>query len=182
MADHALRKAPLAGRHGGSAGARVTPAAPATRLSLRAGADALGALSAAFGLTLPTRPKTSASVNGRHALWLGPDEWLLIDENEADLMALAASTGVLHSAVDVSHRNPAVLVSGPHAAGAIASGCPLDLGNAIFPVGAAARTVLGKIEVVVFRPGEEDYRVECWRSFSPYAFGLLVEGAEDAGL
>ena len=182
MADHALRKAPLAGRHGGSAGARVTPAAPATRLSLRAGADALGALSAALGLTLPTRPKTSASVGGRHALWLGPDEWLLIDENEADLMALAAGAGALHSAVDVSHRNTAVLVSGPHAAGAIASGCPLDLGNAIFPVGAAARTVLGKIEVVVFRPGEEDYRVECWRSFSPYAFGLLVEGAEDAGL
>jgi len=182
MADHALRKAPLAGRHGGSAGARVTPAAPATRLSLRAGADALGALSAAFGLTLPTRPKTSASANGRHALWLGPDEWLLIDENEADLMALAAGADVLHSAVDVSHRNTAILVSGPHAAGAIASGCPLDLGNAIFPVGAAARTVLGKIEVVVFRPGEEDYRVECWRSFSPYAFGLLSEGAEDAGL
>ena len=43
-------------------------------------------------------------------------------------------------------------------------------------------TVLGKIEIVLFRSGEEDYRVECWRSFSPYAFGLLVEGAEDAGL
>lgn len=182
MADQALRKAPLAGRHGGSAGARVTPAAPATRLSLRAGADALGALSAAFGLTLPTRPKTSASANGRHALWLGPDEWLLIDENGADLMAAAAGSGVLHSATDVSHRNTAILVSGPDAAGAIASGCPLDLGKAIFPVGAAARTVLGKIEVVVFRSGEEDYRVECWRSFAPYAFGLLAEGAEDAGL
>ena len=182
MADHALRKAPLAGRHGGSAGARVTPAAPATRLSLRAGTDALGALSAAFGLQLPTRPKTSASANGRHALWLGPDEWLLIDENEADLMTLAASSGVLHSATDVSHRNTAVLVSGANAADAIASGCPLDLGNGIFPVGAAARTVLGKIEIVLFRSGEEDYRVECWRSFSPYAFGLLAEGAEDAAL
>jgi sarcosine oxidase subunit gamma len=182
MADQALRKAPLGRSHGGSAGARVTPAAPATRLSLRAGADALGALSAAFGLTLPTRPKTSASANGRHALWLGPDEWLLIDENRADLMAAAANSGVLHSATDVSHRNTAVLVSGPDAAGAIASACPLDLGNAIFPVGAAARTVLGKIEIVLLRTGEEDYRVECWRSFSPYAFGLLAEGAEDAGL
>lgn len=182
MADQALRKAPLAGRHGGSAGARVTPAAPATRLSLRAGADALGALSSAFGLTLPTHPKTSASANGRHALWLGPDEWLLIDETGADLMAAAASAGVLHSATDVSHRNTAVLVSGPDAAGAIASACPLDLGNTVFPVGAAARTVLGKIEIVLLRSGEEDYRVECWRSFAPYAFGILAEGAEDAVL
>ncbi|MBN9057461.1 MAG: sarcosine oxidase subunit gamma [Rhizobiales bacterium] len=182
MADQALRKAPLGRSHGGSAGARVTPAAPATRLSLRAGADALGALSSAFGLTLPTRPKTSASANGRHALWLGPDEWLLIDETGADLMAAAASAGVLHSATDVSHRNTAVLVSGPDAAGAIASACPLDLGNAVFPVGAAARTVLGKIEIVLLRSGEEDYRVECWRSFAPYAFGILAEGAEDAAL
>jgi len=182
MADTALRRPPLAGRHGGSASARVTPAGPATRLSLRAGPEALDALSAAFGLTLPTRPKGSASANGRHALWLGPDEWLLIDENEADLMAIAAQVSALHSATDVSHRNVAVLVSGPAAAGAIASACPLDLGNAVFPVGAAARTVLGKIEIVLFRSGAEDYRVECWRSFSPYAFGLLSEGAEDAGL
>jgi sarcosine oxidase subunit gamma len=182
MADQALRKAPLAGRHGGSSGARVTPARPATRLSLRAGTDAIGTLSLAFGLELPQRPKTSASVAGRHALWLGPDEWLLIDENGADLMAIASGVSALHSATDVSHRNTAILVSGPDAAGAIASSCPLDLGKVIFPVGAAARTVLGKIEIVLLRTGDEDYRVECWRSFAPYAFGMLVEGAEDAGL
>lgn len=182
MADQALRKAPLAGRHGGSSGARVTPARPATRLSLRAGTDAIGTLSLAFGLELPQRAKTSASVAGRHALWLGPDEWLLIDENGADLMAIASGVSALHSATDVSHRNTAILVSGPDAAGAIASSCPLDLGKVIFPVGAAARTVLGKIEIVLLRTGDEDYRVECWRSFAPYAFGMLVEGAEDAGL
>lgn len=182
MADTALRRPPLAGRHGGSASARVTPAAPATRLSLRAGADALDALSAAFGVTLPTRPKGSASAGGRHALWIGPDEWLLIDETEADLMAIAAGVSALHSAADVSHRNVAILVSGPAAAGAIASGCPLDLDDALFPVGACARTVLGKIEIVLLRTGGQDYRVECWRSFAPYAFGLLCEGAEDAGL
>lgn len=185
MADQALqalRKAPLAGRHGGTAAARVTPAAPATRLSLRAGTEALSALSGAFGLDLPLRPKTSASANGRHALWLGPDEWLLIDENGADLATVVATAGVLHSATDVSHRNTAILVSGPKAAAAIASASPHDLSPAAFPVGACARTVLGKIEAVIFRTGKEDYRVECWRSFSTYAFGILSEGAEDAGL
>lgn len=182
MADTALRRPPLGRSHGGFASARVTPAGPATRLSLRAAPDALDALSAAFGLTLPTRPKGSASANGRHALWLGPDEWLLIDENGADLTAIAAGVSALHSATDISHRNTGVLVAGPAAAGAISSACPLDLGNAVFPVGAAARTVLGKIEIVLLRTGEEDYRVECWRSFAPYAFGLLSEGAEDAGL
>ena len=68
------------------------------------------------------------------------------------------------------------------AAAAIAAACPLDIGKSLFPVGAAARTVLGKIEIVLLRTGQDDYRVECWRSFAPYAFGMLVEGAEDAGL
>ncbi|QRM56702.1 sarcosine oxidase subunit gamma [Sinorhizobium sp. BG8] len=178
----ALRIEPLAGRHGGSRAARVEPAAPATRLSLRAGADAVSALSAALGLTLPTKAKTSASSKGRHALWLGPDEWLLIDENGADLLAAAASAKVLHSAVDVSHRNTAVIVSGPSAAEAITSASPLDLSPVVFPVGACARTVLGKIEAVIYRTGKDDYRVEFWRSFSPYAFGILSEGAEDVSV
>ena len=53
---------------------------------------------------------------------------------DADLMAAAASSGTLHSAVDISHRNVAVIVSGPGADVAINSGCPQDLSLAIFPV------------------------------------------------
>lgn len=182
MADQALRKAALGGFHGGSAAAHVTAAGPATRLSLRAAPDALKALSRALGVELPTKPKSSASKDGRHALWLGPDEWLLIDEKGADLAAAAAKANALHSAVDVSHRNTAILVAGPKAAEAVASASPHDLSPSVFPVGACARTVLGKIEVIIFRTDEQDYRIECWRSFASYAFGMLAEGAEDAGL
>ena len=172
---------PLAGFHGGSAAAALSPAAPATRLSLRAKPDAVKALSVALGLALPVKPKTSASAKGRHALWLGPDEWLIIDETEADLMAAVASSGVLHSATDVSHRNTAILVTGRGAATAINGGCPQDLSLAVFPVGASSRTVCGKAEIVLLRTAEDAFRVECWRSFSPYVSGLLSEAAEDAG-
>ncbi|GCA47762.1 sarcosine oxidase subunit gamma family protein [Sinorhizobium meliloti] len=183
MADHAIatRKAPLAGRRGGSPAAILTPAEPASRISLRAGPDAVPALSAALGVTIPVRSKTSASTGRRHVLWLGPDEWLVIDEDGADLMAAAASSGTVHSAVDVSHRNTAVIVSGAGAEAAINSGCPQDLSLAIFPVGACSRTIFGKAEIVLFRTAEDTFRVECWRSFSSFVFGLLAEGAEDAG-
>ncbi|MFT4182560.1 MAG: sarcosine oxidase subunit gamma [Rhizobium sp.] len=180
MADIATRKPPLAGRHGGSAVARLTPAAPASRISLRAPAESVAGLSKALGVKLPTRPKTSASANGRHALWLGPDEWLVIDENGAELVGLAASSGVLHSATDVSHRNTAIIVSGPGAEATLSGGCPQDLSIAAFPVGACSRTLLGKAEVVLLRLEADTFRVEVWRSFSTYAFGLLAEGAEDA--
>ena len=182
MADLATRKLPLAGRHGGSSTVRLTPAAPASRISLRASADSVHGLSQALGLQLPTRPKISASGNGRHALWLGPDEWLVIDENGAELVGVAASSGVLHSATDVSHRNTAVIISGPGAEATLAAGCPQDVSLSAFPIGACSRTLLGKAEVVILRLDEETFRVEVWRSFSDYAFGLLAEGAEDAGL
>ncbi|OJF96618.1 sarcosine oxidase subunit gamma [Rhizobium sp. 58] len=171
----------LAGRHGGSGAAALTPAAPATRLSLRAKPDAVETLSAALGISLPTRPKTSASSNGRHALWLGPDEWLVIDETEADLMAAAASSNVLHSATDVSHRNTAILVKGFGAEVAVNGGCPQDLTLAAFPINACSRTIFGKAEIVLLRTADDAFRIECWRSFSPYVFGLLSEAAEDAG-
>ncbi|BCH55455.1 sarcosine oxidase subunit gamma [Agrobacterium vitis] len=176
----ATRKSVLDGAYGGSAHVTLTPAAPASRLSLRAGADAVPGLSSALGLTLPTAPKTSAHAGPRLAFWLGPDEWLVIDEDGADLAAACGASGTIHSATDVSHRNTAILVSGPGAVKTLNAACPLDLSLKTFPLGAVTRTVFGKIEIVLYRMSEDAFRVECWRSFAEYAFGMLQEGAADA--
>lgn len=175
----AARVEPLAGRISGGAGVALTPANPASRVSLRAKPADVKVLSKALGLDLPLAPKTSASnAKGRLALWLGPDEWLIIDEN-GDPFADLAKTKVLHSATDISHRNTAILVTGKGARATLEGGCPQNLSDTAFPVGAATRTVLGKIEVVIHRSGETDYCVECWRSFSDYAFGFLTETSKD---
>lgn len=179
MADvmEAVRRPVLAGKNGGTSGVQLTPAEPASRISLRAGADAVAGLSKALGLDLPTRPKTSTSANGRVALWIGPDEWLVIDEKEGDLMAACAGSGTVHSATDVSHRNTAIIVSGAGATRAINASCPQDLSLDVFPVGGCSRTILGKAEVVLYRTGANTFRVECWRSFATFVFGLLAEGS-----
>jgi sarcosine oxidase, subunit gamma len=181
MADiaHATRIEPLAGRVGGAAGVALTPAAPANRVSLRADTTDAKALSKALGLELPMMPKSSArNDKGRLAAWLGPDEWLIIDEI-GDPLADLAKAKVLYSAADISHRNTAILVTGKGARATVQSGCPQNLSDKVFPVGSATRTVMGKIEVVIIRTGESDFRVECWRSFSDYAFGMLSEAAKD---
>ncbi|MGF9563285.1 sarcosine oxidase subunit gamma [Neorhizobium sp. JUb45] len=186
MVEVATRTLPLSGVHGGSSKVRLEPAAPAARINLRVRAEDVAALSAALGVDLPVRPKTSASANGRTALWIGPDEWLVIAEGNTDigsmLVAAAAKSGALHSATDVSHRNTAILVSGAGAAAAINTGCPQDLSLQAFPVGACSRTIFGKVEIVLLRTAEDAFRVEVWRSFSDYAFGMLAEGARDAAL
>ncbi|WP_283804904.1 sarcosine oxidase subunit gamma family protein, partial [Tardiphaga robiniae] len=65
---------------------------------------------------------------------------------------------------------------------AINAGCPQDLSLKAFPVGACSRTVFGKVEIVLLRTGGDAFRMEVWRSFSDYAFGLLAEGAQDAAV
>jgi sarcosine oxidase subunit gamma len=178
----AMRKSPLSHTFGGSSNVQLTLAPAAARASLRAGADAVGALATALGMNLPDQPKTSNTWNGMQALWLGPDEWLLIGPDGTDFVGLAARSGALHSATDVSHRNIGIVVSGPGARVAINSACPHDLSDASFPVGACTRTIFGKMEIVLIRTDVETYRVECWRSFAEYCFGMLAEGAEDAAL
>ncbi|RVD36482.1 sarcosine oxidase subunit gamma family protein [Mesorhizobium sp. M4A.F.Ca.ET.020.02.1.1] len=153
---------------------------PAERISVRAPEASLTALSKALGVSLPAKPKTSAAKAGRTALWLGPDEWLVIDEAGKDPLADCAKVTALHSAVGISHRNVAFSVTGPAAAVTVNSGCPQDLSLDAFPVGAASRTILGKAEIVLLRTAADAFRVECWRSFSDYVFTLLSEAASDA--
>lgn len=158
----------------------ITPAGHASRLSLRAPRASVGELSRALDLELPTRPKTSVTKGKRAALWLGPDEWLLIGPATDDLAEALAQVTAFHSPVDISHRNVGVLVTGERAQATLAAGCPQDLSLAAFPVGACSRTVFGKVEIVLWRTGEDAFRLECWRSFCDYALKLLAEAARDA--
>lgn len=176
----ANRTSVLEGARAGSANVSIKVAAPAYRLSLRAKADAVTELSQALDISLPQTPKTSTTSALRAALWLGPDEWLVIDQGESNLMEACASVTSAHSATDVSHRNVAMTVSGEGAETTLNAGCPQDLSLEAFPVGACSRTLFGKAEVVLLRVTEDTFRVECWRSFADYVFGLLEEGARDA--
>ena len=180
MSDSAVRRGALDGRSVTAPRFAVLVVPPAHRTVLRAGADALPALDAVLGLELPSRIGASAVAGERSALCLGPDEWLLIDP-DADPMANLANVEASHSAVDVSHRQVGLLVTGEAAADALEHGCPRDLSLDAFPIGACARTVLGKVEVVLWRGKADAFRVECWRSFSTYAMDFLEEVARGAG-
>ena len=115
------------------------------------------------------------------ALWLGPDEQLLLGPDGLDLAApLAAALHDLpHSLVDVSHRQTAVEISGPQATLLLSAGCPLDLDLSAFPVGMCTRTVLAKAEIVLRRTSAEVFHLEVWRSFAAYVTEFLAEVARE---
>ena len=158
--------------------------APASRFVFRGGERARAACSAAFGADLPGALGAASLSGERAALWLGPDEWLLIAEGEsAEVLGAAIESGLEglpHSLVDVSHRQVGLALSGPDAARALGAGCPLDLRLKSFPAGMATRTLLDKAEIVLWRKGETEFRLEVARSFAPWLAEALAEAARGA--
>jgi sarcosine oxidase subunit gamma len=157
------------------------PLPAATRLSFRGSADAATAASHAFGVEFPSTACRAHAAGGRAALWLGPDEQLLLaPEAEAASVRAALDAGLAtipHSLVDISHRQVAFEVKGADAEWLLQSGCPLDLDASQFPVGMCTRTVYMKSEVLLWRTAADTFRLEVWRSFADYVVGMLNEAA-----
>jgi len=166
-------------------GFRLALAAPAVRFVLRGGAEVAARAGGAFAVALPLAPCRANRAGPRSALWLGPDEWLLMAEDAEEPAPLAAHVATAagnlpHSLVDVSHRQIGLEASGPRAALVLNAGCPLDLGPEAFPPGMAARSILGRIEIVLWRRDAERFRIEAWRSVADYAVRFLAEAARGA--
>ena len=159
----------------------VQALAPAARYLLRGAEEVRAAAERALGVPVPASPCRAGVAEQRAALWLGPDEWLLIGPEAGSAALAALLDGALrelpHSLVDVSQRQCALSVSGAAAALILAGGCPLDLDTSAFPVGMCTRTMLGKAEIVLWRTAPEVFRLEVWRSFIPYVSQFLAEAA-----
>ena len=155
------------------------PLPDAARYILRGGPDIRLVAEQALRLSVPANACRAISEGERAALWLGPDEWLLISpQGSDDTATLGAALGPRpHSLVDVSHRQLGVEIRGPQAARLVAAGCALDLDLAAFPVGMCTRTMLGKAEIVLWRTAPEVFRIEVWRSFASYVAAFLEEAA-----
>lgn len=170
---------------------------PATRYVLRGGPAVMRAAGQALHLTLAETACRAATVAnhsqpevvnlgdapnyGLAALWMGPDEQLLLGPEASDIGAALhpALRGLPHSLVDVSHRQMAFEVTGPQATLLLNAGCPLDLDLSAFPVGMCTRTVLAKAEIVLWRTSQDVFHVEVWRSFADYVSRFLAEVARE---
>ncbi|MER2605089.1 MAG: sarcosine oxidase subunit gamma family protein [Siculibacillus sp.] len=147
------------------------------RALLQARETSAAALGAALGPDLTVAVNRAAEGAGRAALRLGPEEWLLEAADGDDLAVALATAAVAHALVDVSDRFAALDLTGAHLAEVLNAGVPLDLDPDAFPVGAATRTLFHKAEVVLWRRGVDEFRLEVARSFAPYLVGCLAEAA-----
>jgi sarcosine oxidase subunit gamma len=156
---------------------RVKP--PGSRLILQCDAAARSAAAYVWGVPFSEEPCRAQTLGERATLWLGPDEHLLWQASREIALPIADLERALvthaHSLVDVSHRQVALEISGPHAATILAGACPLDLDAPEFPVHMCTRTVLAKADIVLWRTAPDAFHVEVWRSFQNYVQALLGE-------
>jgi sarcosine oxidase subunit gamma len=171
---------------------------PALRFILHGDSHARTAAAAVWGVEFAEEACRAVVRGARATLWLGPDEYLLLevpsgsaaDTGAAAARASAAAVAVTndleralgavpHALVDISHRQFALEVSGPHAATILSGACPLDLDLVEFPIGMSTRTVLAKADIVLWRTRNDAFHLEVWRSFNGYVTGLLSEIAAE---
>ena len=138
----------------------------------------------ATGLNLPQASNSVTRGGELRALWLGPNEWLLIGPagREADLVrSLRASLAGQHAAVtDVSEARTCILVAGPKARELLARGVSLDLHPRVFGPGRCGQTGMAGANVILEQIDERpSFEIAVLNSFADHLWRWLERAGED---
>jgi sarcosine oxidase subunit gamma len=133
------------------------------------------------GLALPFAPNTVLAAGPRAAIWLGPDEWLLLGAPGAGASIVAELERDLegaHAAVTDLGANRAWLeLRGPGVRDLLSRGVPIDLHPRSWTPGDCAQTVLARTQVLLVQAGDDLTRVAFRPSFADYVVDWLVAAA-----
>jgi sarcosine oxidase subunit gamma len=137
-------------------------------------------LAARAPVPLPLGANTAWDDGARSALWLGPDEWLVLGPpgSAGALVAElgAALDGLHRSIVDVSANRVALVLGGPDRLEVLASGCALDLHPRSWREGMCAQALFAKTQVILQERGDTT-RVLVRPSFARYTIERMLAGS-----
>jgi sarcosine oxidase, subunit gamma len=153
----------------------VRAAADAARFNLRIDPKQLDAASKEYGLNLPRMIGGMMSSGARTAVCLGPDEWYLVaplsEEESIERGFATLYATIIHSLVNVGHRETGIEISGAGAAFALQSAIAFDV--EAMPVGSGCRTLIDKAQIILLREAANRFRIEVWHSFADHVWHLL---------
>lgn len=135
-----------------------------------------------LGCAPPVIANQFASAERSAILWLGPDEWLVVaneDRNlEIESALRAALRGLHHAVTDVSANRTVIEISGSDARTVLAKGCALDLHGTRFRNPQVAQTLLAKAQVILQCTDDRpQFRIFVRNSLASYVAQWLVDAA-----
>ncbi|MEO5897515.1 MAG: sarcosine oxidase subunit gamma family protein [Vicinamibacterales bacterium] len=178
----AVRRSPLAGV-ALPPGMREVPFLAQVLLRADPGdTDVMTRLAQALDLSLPVIANRVSGSHDLHALWLGPDEWLIVGQPGSESALEAGCRTALGTAfgsvVDVSANRAVIELGGPFARQILESGCSIDLHPRAFGAGHCAQTLLARTGVILHQLTTEPlYRLLVRPSFAIHVAAWL----RDAG-
>ncbi len=184
LADYTDRFAALSAATDGALSIRELPFV--SQVNLRADpkdADLMQRLATAVGFALPIVPNTVTSGEDHRALWLAPDEWLVVgsdgQQGAIEQELRNGLDGTLGSIVDVSANRTVLEIRGAKARDLLAHGVPLDLDARSFGPDQCAETLLAIAQVILERRDDSAFVLYVRASFATYVANWLLDAAMD---
>lgn len=158
-------------------------------VALAAGALAVRELPFETHVSVRMDPTSAPAVAARLGtepaiLRLGPDEWLVVAEEDADLETelRAVLTGDRDAIVDVSDQRTTFELAGPRARAILGMACSIDLHPRAFGPGRCAETMLARAGVVLWQVDDTPtFRLLVRRSFAAYVVAWLLDAMIELG-
>ncbi|BBK32188.1 sarcosine oxidase subunit gamma [Stella humosa] len=161
--------------------AALSALTPVGQITLRGEAACLPLASAALGVALPSAANRFESDGARAALWLGPDEWLVLVPRPEVATTIArfqmALAGYHYAAVDTSAGRLGLEIAGPAARTVMEKGCHLDLHPRQFGPGHVAQSTFARVPAIIL---QRDERPTYWLLVRPSYSVYLARWAIDA--
>ena len=148
----------------------------------------LSSTSKVLNTTLPIRTNTYIKINSLKIIWLGPDEWLIIDEKEDDkedlFSKLENSIGSQNASVtDVSENRTVIRIMGTNIFILLAKFLTLNLDNSLNSNSSVAQTLFIKVPVLLMRHHKhnKEPKIDIFtnRSHANYVYKILVDGSKN---
>jgi sarcosine oxidase, subunit gamma len=135
-------------------------------------------------------PAACGAVSGTgdtSVLWLGPEEFLVVAPTEAHeslggdlIQALREALGDGEGqVVDLSANRTTFELTGPRSRAVLEKGCALDLHPRVLKAGTALSTEIGNIPVVLWKTGEETFRLFPRASFAEFLGRWLLDAMRE---
>ena len=140
-----------------------------------------------LNILLPTEPNTSTSGEILTALWLSPDEWMLISNNTVsedsntyeieDNLINNISKTKLGAITDVSDQFVMINIKGSKVFDLFASGSPFNFNQFKNKKGSVVQTILSHIDVIIHLTEINNVNLFVRRSFSEHLHSWLNDSA-----
>ena len=162
-----------------------------TKINLRGNPNEKNFMSSAsetLNIRLPIRPNTYITNDSLKIIWLGPNEWLIIDEKEDDKQDLFSKlensfTSQDVSVTDVSENRTVIRITGAKSFILLAKFLTLNLENSLHNSSSVAQTLFIKVPVLLMRHHKHNTEptVDIFtnRSHANYVYKILVDGTKN---